>query len=165
MPILLLLFILMPIVEIAVLIQVGSAIGALSTIAIVVLTAILGTVMLRQQGLSTLARARQRLDAGEMPALQLVEGLLLLVGGVLLLTPGFVTDAIGFACLIPFTRRWLANRVASRSVIGMAGVTIGSAGAQPGRPGQPGQPGTTHTPPGGTPNRNDVIDGDYRRVD
>jgi len=73
----------MPIIEIFVLIQVGSAIGALATIAIVIFTAILGTWMLRSQGLSTLNRARNRLAGGEIPAFQLLEGVALAVGGAL----------------------------------------------------------------------------------
>ncbi|MBX2838952.1 MAG: FxsA family protein, partial [Gammaproteobacteria bacterium] len=87
MPYLFLLFILMPIIEIAVLIQVGRSIGVLLTIAIVIATAILGTAMLRHQGMATLRKAQTRMQSGEMPAQQLLEGLLLVVGGVLLLTP------------------------------------------------------------------------------
>ena len=92
MPYLFLLFIVMPIAEIAVLIQVGGAIGGWTTIGIVILTAVIGTAMLRQQGLATLNKAQMRAQQGEMPAQQLLEGLLLLIGGVLLLTPGFITD-------------------------------------------------------------------------
>lgn len=108
----------MPIIEIAVLIQVGGAIGLLSTLAIIIATAILGTFMLRQQGLATLTRAQSRLAAGEMPAQQVAEGVFLLIGGVLLLTPGFVTDAFGFLCLLPPTRRWMANRLGRRIAVG-----------------------------------------------
>lgn len=128
MPWFLLLFIVMPIVEIAVLLRVGDALGWLPTLAIVIITAVLGTSMLRQQGMATLARARQRMGAGQMPAQQLLEGVLLLIGGVLLLTPGFVTDAFGFACLIPVTRRWLAAQLASRAKIFGSGVIIGGGG-------------------------------------
>ena len=106
--------------------KVGDAIGWLPTLAIVIFTAFLGTAMLRQQGMATLNTARQRLDAGEMPAQQMLEGMLLLVGGVLLLTPGFVTDAFGFACLVPATRHWIVQRIASRSVVSVGGV-VGSA--------------------------------------
>ena len=109
MPFALILFIAMPIIEIAVLLRVGDSLGWLLTLGIVVFTAVLGTAMLRQQGLATLNKARQRMSSGEMPAEQLLEGLLLMVGGVLLLTPGFVTDAFGFACLVPWTRQWLAR--------------------------------------------------------
>ena len=188
MPYLLLLFIAMPIVEIAVLIRVGGAIGLLPTLLIVILTAVIGTNMLRQQGRATLERARSRLGSGEMPASEIVEGLLLLVGGVLLLTPGFVTDVFGFACLVPASRRWLAARLSARSI----GVVVGGMGAPgahgpgPGRvrPGVgrpdvraggaagPFGPGGTGGPGGaaeGVPREGagdgEVIEGDYRRVD
>jgi len=140
MPYALLLFVAMPIIEIAVLLRIGSALGWLPTLAIVILTAILGTAMLRQQGLATINTARQRLDAGEMPAQQLLEGMMLLIGGVLLLTPGFVTDAFGFACLIPWSRRWLAARIAARSFISVGGMA-GAGGV--GGVGMPGQGSTT----------------------
>jgi len=94
LPYVFLLFILMPIIEIAVLIQVGSSIGLIATLLIIIATAILGTFMLRQQGLATLTRARQRMASGQLPAEQLMEGVLLLIGGVLLLTPGFVDFAV-----------------------------------------------------------------------
>lgn len=160
MPYLLLLFIVMPIVEIAVLIRVGGAIGLLPTLLIVILTAVIGANMLRQQGRATLERARSRLGSGEMPAAEIVEGLLLLVGGVLLLTPGFVTDSFGFACLIPASRRWLAARLSARSIgVVVGGVGTRGAGWRPGgpavgrapgeRPGSAGQPGFGR--PGATP--------------
>jgi len=157
----------MPIIEIFVLIQVGSAIGALATIGIVIFTAVLGTWMLRSQGLSTLNKARSRLSGGEIPAFQLMEGLALAVGGALLLTPGFVTDAIGFACLLPPTRRLLVNAVSSRvSIAGMAGNAAGSRA----RAGQPfgDNSGYSTKNPGSTGqtsrgNRGDVIEGEYTR--
>lgn len=121
MPFALILFIAMPIIEIAVLLRVGEALGWFPTLGIVVLTAVLGTAMLRQQGLATLNKARQRMGAGEMPAQQMLEGVLLMVGGVLLLTPGFVTDAFGFACLLPWSRQWMAKKIAARSVVGVSG--------------------------------------------
>ncbi len=90
-----------------VLIQVGGLIGALPTIGLVFLTAIIGLALLKQQGISTLFRAQQKMASGQVPAKELVEGIFLAVGGALLLTPGFVTDAIGFACLIPGVRHLL----------------------------------------------------------
>lgn len=105
MPFLFLLFILIPIIEITVLINVGQIIGTWYTVGLVLLSAFIGVNMLRYQGLSTLARAQQRINSGEMPAQEMVEGLVLAVGGALLITPGFVTDLIGFCCLIPFTRQ------------------------------------------------------------
>ena len=120
MPILFFMFIVMPIIEMWLLIEVGSRIGALSTILLVLLTAMIGAWMLRQQGLSTMFRFNQRLEQGELPATEIFEGLLLAVGGALLLTPGFVTDAIGFACLLPFTRQALVNSLIRRGVVNMS---------------------------------------------
>ncbi|MBL1272270.1 MAG: FxsA family protein [Oceanospirillales bacterium] len=116
MSILLFVFIIMPIAEMAVLIQVGGMIGVFNTIGFVLLTAVVGAWLLRQQGLATLLKANQRLNSGELPAKEVAEGLILAVGGVLLLTPGFITDTIGFFCLIPFTRHWLAAQALKRMV-------------------------------------------------
>lgn len=106
-----LLFIVMPVLELWLLIQVGGQIGALNTIGLVFLTAIIGTWLLRQQGLRTLFQAQEKMASGQMPAKEMAEGLCLAVGGALLLTPGFVTDAIGFACLIPGLRSALIGLV------------------------------------------------------
>lgn len=113
-PILFLLFLSVPVAEIYLLIQVGQRIGALPTVGLVVGTAILGAALLRQQGLSTLMQARELMDRGELPAFQLLEGIVLVVGGALLLTPGFVTDAIGFLCLVPAIRRGLIAQLIAR---------------------------------------------------
>ncbi len=98
-----------PLIEIYILIQVGGIIGALPAIGLCIFTAALGTLLLRRQGIQTLQRAQARVDRGEMPAVDVIEGLLLLVAGVLLLTPGFVTDIIGFLCLIPGFRTGIAT--------------------------------------------------------
>ena len=110
----LLLFMLIPIVEMWILIEVGGWIGALPTIGLVVLTATIGLSLLKQQGLSTLLRARRKMDEGAIPASELVSGVMIAVGGALLLTPGFVTDAIGFALLIPQTRQWVLFKLIDR---------------------------------------------------
>ena len=110
----LLLFMLIPIVEMWILIEVGGWIGALPTIGLVVLTATIGLSLLKQQGLSTLMRARRKIDEGAIPASELVSGVMIAVGGALLLTPGFVTDALGFALLIPQTRQWLLFKLIDR---------------------------------------------------
>lgn len=102
---LLILFVLVPIAEIFVLIKVGQVVGALPTIAMVLLTAVIGLALLRQQGYSALARARQKMSQGTMPAGEMVEGLFLAAGGALLLTPGFITDAVGLCCLIAPVRQ------------------------------------------------------------
>lgn len=114
MPIFLLLFLIVPLVEIYLLIQVGQVIGALPTIALCILTAFVGSALLRQQGLGTLRRAQANLNRGELPALELFEGVAVAVGGVLLLVPGFVTDIAGLVCLIPFTRRLVVGAALRR---------------------------------------------------
>jgi len=95
------LFIGIPLVEIYLFIEVGGWIGVWPTIALVVVTAFIGTSMLRQQGLATLARAQAEISKDRLPLQEIFNGFCLLVGGVLLLTPGFLTDALGFALLIP----------------------------------------------------------------
>ena len=104
---LLLLFLVVPLAEIYLLIEVGSVIGAVATVGLVVLTAVVGAALMRAQGLATLLRARASMAKGELPALELLEGAVILVAGALLLTPGFITDATGFACLIPSVRQRL----------------------------------------------------------
>ncbi|MEH6624888.1 MAG: FxsA family protein [Motiliproteus sp.] len=106
-----LLFVIVPIIEILLLINVGEIIGAWYTVGLVLLSAFIGVNMLRRQGLATLMRARSRMDSGEIPAHEMIEGIILAVGGALLITPGFVTDFIGFCCLIPFTRHGLVRKL------------------------------------------------------
>ena len=117
MPLLFLIFVIVPFIEIYLLIEVGGVIGALPTIGLVVLTAVVGAGLLRAQGLATITRVQSTLAQGGLPAMELMEGAFLLVGGALLLTPGFFTDAVGFACLIPPLRRWLIARVLERGVM------------------------------------------------
>lgn len=111
MPIFFLIFILVPIVELAVLIQVGSHIGLLWTILCILLTAIIGVNLLRIQGINTLIKAQSRLQTGELPAAELAEGFILALAGALLLTPGFITDAFGFLLLIPVFRGRIASHI------------------------------------------------------
>lgn len=112
MRILLLLFLIVPVLEMWLLIEVGGLIGALPTIGLVVLTAVIGVALLKRQGLETLWRGQQKLESGQLPAGEVAEGLILAVAGALLLTPGFCTDAFGFACLIPPLRRRFISSVA-----------------------------------------------------
>jgi len=104
-------FLIIPFIEIYLLIQVGSIIGAFPTIFLVVFSAVLGAWLLRQQGFATWHRFQESLAQGVIPAYEMVEGPIILVGGPLLLTPGFITDIIGFACLIPQLRRKIAQYV------------------------------------------------------
>ena len=113
-PILMAVFLIVPIIEIYLLIQVGGIIGVFPTIGLVILTAVLGAALLRIQGFQTYLRFNKALSEGRMPATEILEGVALLIGGALLLTPGFFTDAIGFVCLLPFTRRGLISWLVAR---------------------------------------------------
>lgn len=114
---LLALFVMIPIVEIYLLIKVGGLIGAWPTVGLVLLTAVAGAALLRHQGFATLARAQATLARGEIPAIEMLEGVVVLVGGALLLTPGFFTDTLGLLCLIPSLRRRLVLWVIRRGVV------------------------------------------------
>ncbi|PYF84655.1 MULTISPECIES: FxsA family protein [Marinomonas] len=104
----LLLFILVPIVEMTVLIQVGGKIGALATVGLVFLTAIIGVTLIRKQGLETSLKAQEKMRRGELPATEVAEGVMLVFAGLCLLIPGFVTDAIGALLLVPPLRKLFA---------------------------------------------------------
>ena len=110
LPLVLLLLIGWPLIEIYLVIQVGSAIGALPTILLMILTAVLGTWLVRLQGFGVLLRVRGLMDKGEVPAFEMMDGALLLLAGLFLLLPGFVTDALGFLLLIPPLRHWMIGR-------------------------------------------------------
>ncbi|MDH5394802.1 MAG: FxsA family protein [Gammaproteobacteria bacterium] len=120
--ILLVAFLAIPVIEIYLLIQVGSVIGAGWTIFIVIGTAILGASLLRQQGLETWSRLTQSIAQGQLPPTMLVEGILLLLSGAFLLTPGFFTDSIGFLFLIPLVRKALAGYLLSKGLFMAAGM-------------------------------------------
>jgi UPF0716 protein FxsA len=106
----LLIFVTAPLIELYFLIQVGSVIGALPTILLSVLTALIGGYLVRMQGIAVLMRVRALLDAGEMPALEVLDGAVLLLCGLALLLPGFVTDIVGFLLLVPPLRHLLIRR-------------------------------------------------------
>ena len=116
-----LIFLTIPVLEIYLLIKVGSVIGPGYTILLVLATAILGAYLLRNQSLSIFARAQQSLINHEMPAMEMMEGLILLLTAALLLTPGFFTDVIGFLCLIPMIRQFLVKKLISKFTILLAG--------------------------------------------
>jgi len=109
------LFILVPILEIYLIIKVGNHFGAPLTIFLIIATAFIGVALLRMQGLSTLQRFQQQVHQGELPAVTMLEGLMLFLAGALLLTPGFFTDSIGFLLLIPPIRRVIALWALERS--------------------------------------------------
>ncbi len=149
----LLLFILVPLAEIAVFIEVGGSIGLLPTLALCVLTAAIGTVCIRQQGFSLIERARAQLDAGAAPVFELVSGVCLLIAGVLLLVPGFVTDAAGFLLLLPPVRRALFDKVLAPRMTVVAKAHAAAAA----RAGQAG-------PAGRRPPRPVVIEGEFEEL-
>ncbi len=110
MLLLLILFIVAPLAELYVLIRIGSAIGAVSTIFLSVLTAVIGTFLVRQQGFAVLRRIQQLMARDEIPALEMLDGALLLTAGLFLLVPGLITDALGFALLVPTLRHLVIRR-------------------------------------------------------
>ena len=154
-------FVAMPIIEIAVFIQAGELIGLWPTIGIVILTAVIGTSLMRAQGLQTLARAQAQMDQGEMPIGELFNGICILIAGVLLLTPGFVTDTMGFLLLIPPLRKAVGAGVIMKLVqsgnirTNFSRRTYGNTGSSQG-----GAPGSHEQRPGNGP----IIDGDFENV-
>ncbi len=108
------LFVAVPLIEIALFIQVGGLIGLWPTLAIVVLTAFLGTSLVRSQGAQAMARLRNSFDELRDPTEPLAHGAMILFSGALLLTPGFFTDALGFALLIPGVRNWVLRELRKR---------------------------------------------------
>lgn len=112
-----LIFVITPVLEMWLLITVGSQIGALPTIGLVLLTAFIGVNLLRAQGFETLWRGRRKFAEGQLPAQEIAEGIILAVSGALLLTPGFVTDIVGFLGLFPPIRQIFAKFILSRMVV------------------------------------------------
>lgn len=142
-----------PLIEIGLFIKIGGLIGLWPTLALVLLTAALGSWQLRAQGLVTLARGRQQLERGQLPTRELFDGFCLVIAGALLLTPGFMTDAIGLALFIPgfrdLLRRYLSSRLETTAE---TRIWVDDAEIEPGQ-------GWTGPGPGGT-----VIEGEYRDV-
>jgi UPF0716 protein FxsA len=135
----------LPLVELYVLIQVGSEVGALTTVMLVVLTAVVGIALVRLQGFSTLMKVRAAMDRNEVPAMELLEGATLLVAGFLLLFPGFISDTLGFLCLIPPLRRRILLIVLERAKV-----------IHPVQPPPKGAEGS---------NQSRIIEGEYKRED
>jgi UPF0716 protein FxsA len=120
-PILLLLLLGLPLIEVYLMIRVGSVIGALPTIGLSILTAVLGVWLVRVQGVGLLLRVQRQLAQDELPALELLDGALILVAGFLLLLPGFLTDTVGFLLLVPPLRHWLIRRFVQLERVRIAG--------------------------------------------
>ena len=111
---LILLFTVLPALELALMIKIGTHIGVANTLLVIILTGVLGASLARLQGFLVLRAIQDNLNQGIMPSAELMDGLMILVGGIVLLTPGFITDTLGFILLIPWTRsvikRWLARK-------------------------------------------------------
>jgi UPF0716 protein FxsA len=148
----LLLFFLTPIIEMYLLIEVAGYIDAWPTIALVMLTAVVGVALLKRQGLATLTRGMRRAQQGQMPATEMAEGILLAVAGALLITPGFVTDLVGFTLLFPPTRIAIAKMLMSR--VAMNATVMGTY-----------QTNATQAEPSNRPDNGTVVDGEFRRKD
>ncbi|KXJ50991.1 MAG: exclusion suppressor FxsA [Colwellia sp. Phe_37] len=161
-------FIIIPIIEISVLMQVGAIFGIWPTIAIVIFTAWLGAKYVRQQGLATLNSVQTKMAQGQMPSDEIVTGLMLLVAGVLLVTPGFVTDFLGLSLLIPGVRHAIVGSVKSH-------ITTNSASQQSFQfhshtPGQSQDDFSAHQDSPfqdhiQSPHKGQTLDGEYERKD
>lgn len=130
------LLLVIPVIEIAAFIAIGQQIGIMATLLMILVTAIIGTILLRIQGLGLLARIRGQMEAGKIPGRELGEGAMLLVAGILLLTPGFVTDGIGFSLFLPPVRSAIWSFLAKRIKV----VTPGMAGGPQSPSGRPRHP-------------------------
>ncbi|MCK4905190.1 FxsA family protein [bacterium] len=108
---LILLFTLIPIIELALLIEIGKHIGVIYTLIIVIVTGVLGAFLAREQGFKTLKKIETEVNSGIMPGEEIIDGVIILCGGMLLLTPGLLTDAVGFLALIPVTRAFIKKEL------------------------------------------------------
>ena len=158
MPLLLLIFIVIPLAEIAVFIKVGDAIGLGPTIAIVIITAIIGTALLRAQGFATIQRAQKTVSEGGIPVESVIDGVSLLIAGAFLLTPGMITDTLGFLLFIPAFRHWLA-KLAFKKFAGNANIDVNVFGQKSGN--HDPRDFTNQPPPAGD---GPVIDGEFEHV-
>lgn len=164
MRVLFILFALLPILEIALLINVGSVIGGWNTVGLVILSAFIGAYFVKREGVNTLQTAQEKMQRNEVPGKELVEGLMLVVAGILLVTPGFITDIFGFLLAMPGSRHFFAAQVSKH--MKMRVVTPGMGpGMGPGAGFGEGQSPFGQSPFGERPRSSqsgdDVIEGEY----
>jgi UPF0716 protein FxsA len=138
-PLLALLFLVVPLVELAIILQVGSAIGVVNTLGLLLVMSVAGGFLMKREGLGVLRRVQRQVDAGQVPGRELVDGFLILLGGALMLTPGFLTDLVGLALLLAPVRA-VVRRVAAARLTVMALGRTGRSGRGPG--GGPGGTGS-----------------------
>lgn len=156
--VLVVLFMGVPLLEIYLIVQLGQAVGPLWTLLLLAGTGVVGAMLVKREGSRAWLALQEALSSGRMPARELADGALILIGGTLLLTPGFVTDSVGLFCVLPFTRP-LARRGLSAAISRrMRVVAAPPPGFPPGRP--PGAGGAPPRPPGSQDNvvRGDVVD-------
>ncbi len=162
-----LLFMVVPVIEITLIVQLGQLIGAMWTVLALIASGILGAVLVRREGSRAWRNLVEALQAGKLPSRELADGALILVGGALLLTPGFVTDIVGLVCVLPGTRALpralLRQAIARRLVVSMGpGGPYGGHGRPDGQGGPHGspRPGSSHgdAPPDPGVVRGDVIE-------
>jgi len=166
-----LIFTLIALAEVMLFIEIGERIGLLWTIVSVIFTAALGVSLLRVEGFDTLRRVQAKAQQGEIPAVELVEGIMLLVAGALLLTPGFLTDGFGFLLLMKPTRRAFATTLANRGLLQGVSWTMSQSGFgtqqqwhEQQRPPEQAKDPFAKKPPHHT-HSPEVIDGEYERKD
>lgn len=160
-----LIFVIIPLIELYVIIAVGERIGAFWTIMLVLLTAVVGVNLLRVQGVKTLMRAQANMARGQVPAMEMMEGMVLAAAGIMLITPGFISDTLGFLCLIPTSRQAIIRFILSRSTV-QTSFDAGSGGFQPP------PPSDTEADPAGSDQadpdqikKGRTIEGEFRRED
>lgn len=152
----LILFVVVPMAELLLLFEVAERIGGVTTLMLVITTAFIGITILKRQGLGTLRRADLRMQRGQLPAQEIVEGMLLAMAGAMLLTPGLITDAAGFTLLAPPSRRAIARRILRSG----SAWFVGGFSSRGGFRGPGDGPGDDFRRPGGR-----TVDGEYSRED
>jgi len=156
--VLFLLFALLPILEIALLINVGSVIGGWNTVGLVISSAFIGAYFVKREGVSTLQTAQEKMQRNEVPGKELVEGLMLVVAGILLVTPGFITDIFGFLLAMPGSRHFFAAQVSKHMKMRVVTPSMGPGFGQ-------GQSPFGQSPfgerPGQRQSGDDIIEGEY----
>ncbi|MCO4203471.1 FxsA family protein [Aeromonas taiwanensis] len=153
---LLLLLVGLILLELTVMIEVGSVIGALPTVGLLVLTAVLGSSLVRSEGIKTLFSAQQKMQQGEMPGREVMGGMMLALAGLLLIIPGFVTDFFGILLLQPWLRNRLADKLIGSNQFRMQ---MGGFGARQ----QPFEPAPGDDRPGQSPRGGNTIEGEFER--
>lgn len=163
MRVFLLLLLLFPVLELFVLVKVGMSIGFLPTFLLVVAGSMLGIFVVRVAGLATAMRARESLARGELPAQQMMDGLMMTVGGGLLVLPGFISDVLGLICLMPFTRRVLVSKVRQRAEASASRQRAFADDLRSAGPMNPGAARPGHRPPDVI--EGEVIEGEFEPLD